>query len=296
MSRRADGSHGSADWRYVRTEPQTGAWNMACDEVLGESVVSAGIRPVLRFFQWRPAAISFGYGQHISREIQLERARADGVDVVRRVTGGRAVLHADELTYSLICREDDPVAAGGITATYSRISEGLALGLRRIDIDAVLARATDPVSRPGAGQAAIPCFGSTARAEIVVSGRKLVGSAQHRMRGLMIQHGSVLVGPDHRKLVDYLSVPEKTRAGLARRIAQGTTSLRELGWTGSSPAEIADVLASALSDCLGMTLKQVELTPDQEAATANLAQDKYAAEWWNFREARRTEHAGEPVE
>ena len=260
---------------------------MACDEALGEAVLSGQSLPVVRFFQWVPPTISFGYSQHIAREVDVDAVRRNGIGLVRRVTGGRAVLHAQEITYSVICPESDPIAAGGIITTYTRISAGLAAGLRRLGVDAVLARSSDPLTGPRADQATLPCFGSTSRAEIVVSGKKIVGSAQHRMRGLVIQHGSILIGPEHRNLVRYLRTDDEVRERYARRMAETTTSLAELGWTGTI-GQVTSALAQGL-------VEQLHVIWADEAATSRpvsegeqreierLAQEKYGAAWWNFR-------------
>jgi lipoyl(octanoyl) transferase len=271
-----------ASWRLVVTEPASGAWNMACDEVLGDAVIAGTCPSVVRFFQWTPPTISFGYSQRISHEVDLHAAQAGGVGVVRRVTGGRAVLHSDEITYSIICRENAPIACGGITATYVRVSEGLAAGLRKLGIDAHLARASDPTVPLRDRQAAVPCFGSTTRAEVVVNGRKLIGSAQHRMRGLMIQHGSILVGPHHRTLVNFLNAEPELRDRYARRLESSTTSIREAGWDGTDRAEIIPALAAGIEETLSLGMVEEALTRAESDAIERLAETKYAADWWNY--------------
>lgn len=288
-------------WRLVITPPKRGAWNMACDEAFGDAVRSGTSIPVVRFFAWNPPTISFGYGQHIAREVDLELVRGEGIGLVRRVTGGRAVLHADEITYSVICREDDPVAAGGIIPTYGRISAGLAQGLRKLNVNAEIARSPDPAVSHQLDQATLPCFGSTSRAEIVVDGRKIVGSAQHRMRGLVLQHGSILLGPKHRGLVRYLRVDEVMRERYLRRITESTTSLAELGWDGTT-ADATAALAEGLSAELGITWQSIQSSDDgsssppitdaEEREIERLAREKYAADWWNLglRSGREVRH------
>ena len=291
----ADQTSRAGAWRLVATPPQPGAWNMACDEALGRLVVAGESAPVVRFFQWCPPAVSFGYSQYVSREVDVERLTCDGIDVVRRATGGRAVLHADELTYSIICREADPVAAGGITATYRRISAGLAAGLRELGVDAELTRSSEATMGSRPDQAAQPCFSSTSRAEVVVGGRKLIGSAQHRKRGLMVQHGSILLGPHHRRLVQYLRVGDDVREMFARGLEQSTTSLRELGWCDSECDGLVASLARGLAEELGVELEPAALSGAEQAATEKLAREKYGADWWNFRERQAKERTDGPV-
>ena len=185
----------------------------------------------------------------------------------------------------MICREEHPLAAGGITATYTRISEGLTIGIRAAGVDAELARASDPTVPLRDRQATLPCFGSTTRAEIVVDGRKLVGSAQHRMRGLMIQHGSILVGPTHRELIRYLNASDEVRERYARRIEASTTSLRESGWRGGDDDEteaLIDALANGMRSVLGSKLTSAPLGAAERGDTERLAEEKYSADWWNM--------------
>ncbi len=265
---------------------------MACDEALGEAVRSGKSLPVVRFFAWTPPTISFGYSQHVAREVDVDAARREGIGLVRRITGGRAVLHAEEITYSVICSERDPVAEGGIIATYTRISEGLANGLRRLGVSAELARSAEALSGPHLDRATLPCFGSTSRSEIVVGGRKIVGSAQHRMRRLVLQHGSILLGPAHQDLVRYLRVDEALRHRYLQRMALSTTSLTQLGWVGSRDEVIA-ALARGLSEVLGLTWINTPcgdgggvgspFYEDEEREINRLAREKYGTDSWNLR-------------
>lgn len=271
-------------WRLLVTAPMSGAWNMACDEVLGERVLDGSSAPVIRFFQWTPPTISFGYSQRVANEVDVARVHRAGIGIVRRITGGRAVLHADEITYSIICRDDDLIASGGITATYTRISEGLTVGIRALGVDAELAHASDPSVPLRDREATLPCFGSTTRAEIVVDGKKLVGSAQHRMRGLMIQHGSILVGPTHRDLVRFLNASDAARERYGRRLAESTTSVRESGGTVSDYSTIASILADGMRQQLELDLTSQPLSAEDNAKVEQLAEDKYAADWWNLPE------------
>ena len=269
-------------WRLLVTAPLSGAVNMACDEVLGECVLNGSSAPVIRFFQWRPHTISFGYSQRIANEVDVEKVSDAGIGIVRRITGGRAVLHADEITYSVICREDDPIASGGITATYTRISEGLTVGIRALGVDAELAHASDANVPLRDREATMPCFGSTARAEIVVDGKKLVGSAQHRMHGLMIQHGSILVGPAHRDVVHFLNASDVARERFERLLAKSTTSIDESGGRYRDYPHIASTLADGIRRKLGLDLVQQPLSAQEADDIELLAKKKYTADWWNL--------------
>ncbi|MBI4531080.1 MAG: octanoyltransferase, partial [Candidatus Latescibacteria bacterium] len=135
-------------WRFLNTGFHDAFFNMACDEILLHRVCQGVSGPVFRVYGWSPPAISLGYAQRIDREVDVERCRAAGIDIVRRVTGGRAVLHWDELTYSVVCRVDDPLVGGSIMETYSTISRCLLAGLRLFGVrDAVLEQSEGPTIR-----------------------------------------------------------------------------------------------------------------------------------------------------
>lgn len=166
---------------------------MAVDAALMESV-RAGAPPVLRFYRWNPPCLSLGRNQPAAGRYDLDALRARGIGVVRRPTGGRAVLHHHELTYSVVVAEG---VLGGPRASYAAINRALVAGLRRLGVAARLqtrggARAPVP--------SLAPCFKDPAEGEVTVGGRKLVGSAQWREGGVILQHGSLLLAGDQREV------------------------------------------------------------------------------------------------
>ncbi|MEX2582868.1 MAG: biotin/lipoate A/B protein ligase family protein [Gemmatimonadota bacterium] len=171
-------------WRLVRTEPGDGAYNMAVDEMLADAV-RAGAQPSLRLYSWEPPAVSLGRNQPASREYDRQALRAAGIDLVRRPTGGRAVLHDAELTYS--------VAAparwfGSARRAYRRINEVLVVAVERLGAFAAVHPAVETAS---AKLDNAPCFAEPAAGEVVAGGRKLIGSAQLCEGGVLLQHGSI---------------------------------------------------------------------------------------------------------
>jgi lipoate-protein ligase A len=178
-------------WRLLVHAPADGAWNMAVDEALLESCLALPrAAPTLRLYAFVPSALSLGKSQPVSDVREPRRLSDLGVDLVRRPTGGRAVLHERERTYAVVGRLDRPPFGGGVLATYRVIAEALELGLRDAGVDA---RATEPSPRTPAASArsAAACFGTLSTHEISVRGRKLVGSAQLRRGGAFLQHGSL---------------------------------------------------------------------------------------------------------
>lgn len=206
-------------WHYIDSGEHNGRYNMGLDEQLAKEV-GTGQRPsLLRFFRWKPYCISLGKHQKLT-DIDVEKALQDGIDTVYRPTGGRAILHAEELTYSVVFKEDLP---GGIEETYRMISEALAEGIRAFDIPAAL-NPTQPDFKQWYRQPSSKlCFSSSARYEIQVHGKKLVGSAQRRMAGAVLQHGSILMGPFHRRLPDYLHAPEPVKELMREMMNEKTT-------------------------------------------------------------------------
>ncbi len=176
-------------WRLLNTGLSDGAYNMALDQALVQSVGSGLSLPVIRFFGWAPPAVSLGYNQKVA-DLDVAACRRAGFDIVRRPTGGRAVIHQDEFTYSVIAREDDPVIGGPVLETYRRIAQGLLAGLRILGVNAEIVRASAP-GIPATASAL--CFAASGRYEIICEGKKLVGSAQRRINGVILQQGSLLL-------------------------------------------------------------------------------------------------------
>jgi lipoate-protein ligase A len=184
---------------------------MRRDEAL-LALAERGAEPVLRLFQFAPHGITLGLNQSADRELDFARCEADGVPWASRPTGGRAIFHAEEWTYSLATPLADRTWGGSRAATYTRIAELLVRSLVRLGVPAELAAGGGHVTlgRRGAGPAA-PCFASTARHEVVLGGRKLVGSAQRRTANALLQQGSLLLGDGHLRLADYLTGTDEQR-------------------------------------------------------------------------------------
>ena len=175
--------------RLILSDPAPGAWNMALDEALMDAV-REGAEPVLRFYRWQPACLSLGRNQPAAGFYDRDEIARRGLGVVRRPTGGRAVVHARELTYSVIVPDR---SLGGPRESYAAINGALVAGLRELGVAATLQAPTEyraPVPSTN------PCFLQPAQGEVVLAGRKLIGSAQLSQRGVLLQHGSLLLQDD----------------------------------------------------------------------------------------------------
>lgn len=263
-------------WRLVRGGPRDGAYNMALDEVLLGQVESGRSGPVLRLYAWDPPCISLGYGQIAGREVDPEACRRAGVGTVRRPTGGRAVLHWHELTYSLVCRRDDPLAGGELEDTYKVVGECLVEGLALLGVRAVLERARGRRQAPRSDTASAPCFTSAARWEVKWNGRKLVGSAQRRWGQALLQHGSLLTGPGHARLPELLPLPAAQRRRWADVLEGASAHLGQCIAPVPDHERIGDALARGFAARLGVEWDTAGLDPEEASAAGALAVEKYA--------------------
>jgi lipoate-protein ligase A len=231
-------------WRLIVDGLGSGARNMARDRDLLDQLV-AGERPAtLRFYGWKPACISLGLGQR-EDVLDLEAVHAAGLEVVRRPTGGQALLHDDELTYSVVASQQDPVVGGTLMQSYHAISEALLAGLAQLGIAGVGAPC-EP--RPATGLTPV-CFASASAEEVLVEGRKLLASAQWRSRGAFLQHGSLLLGDRQRELPRYLS------DAAAREIRPMSVSLSELLPAVPPRHELVRLLAGGFEQARGIVLR-----------------------------------------
>jgi lipoate-protein ligase A len=270
------------EWRLLLDGAATGAWNMAVDEVLLDGVV-AGATPTLRFYQWRPACLSLGYFQPFD-VVDLDACRALGIDIVRRPTGGRAILHDRELTYSVALPASVLGSDGGVLPSYYRLSLALQEGLRRLGVPATLAPESAAGGSPEHGPA---CFDRPSAHEILVEGRKLVGSAQMRRGGALLQHGSILIEPRMAALMACLRSPDDSARGLdVKRIEDRVAGLAEVGV--SEPATIAAAVARSFADRFRVRLTEATLRGHERAAVQALAALKYQAAGWTERQMAET--------
>ncbi len=188
-------------WNYIDSGHNLGVYNMALDEELLARAQAGPARPVLRLYAWAPPTVSLGRFQKRETAVNAEACKRLGYDIVRRITGGRAVLHDKELTYSIIARTDNPLFPATVLGTYKVIAAGLLAGLGKLGISAELvSRGSRYAERVDKNAKEAACFSSPSWYELLVNGRKIVGSAQRRVSGAFLQHGSILMDYDpHRE-------------------------------------------------------------------------------------------------
>ena len=285
MLDRAPTHYAAATWRLVHSPLAGGALNMAVDEAILRAVAEGAAPPTLRFFGWTPPCLSLGYAQPVA-EVDAERLLRLGYELVRRPTGGRAILHTDELTYSVIAPMDEPRVRGGVVESYQQLSAGLLGGLAHLGLSV---RADKEYGSAEAGAAKGPvCFEVPSNYEITVGSggqpRKLLGSAQVRKQGVVLQHGTLPLTGDIGRICDALIFDsEAERQRVRARVHERATTVAEvIGRAVTWPAAAA-ALAQGFAEALNLDLLESPLTPREQARAEQLRVEKYATAAWNER-------------
>lgn len=273
-----------ADWRLVlEEEPRSGAINMAIDEALAESAAAGDHLPTLRFYQWEKPTLSLGRFQPVS-DVDEEALAADGVDLVRRSTGGRAILHQDELTYSVTAPIDEPRMTGRVMDAYVQLSRGLVAGLNALGLGV----GTEEGSTRTGRDASPACFEIPSAYEIVIHGRKLIGSAQSRRNGYVLQHGTLPLRGRVSRIVDLLALGREERAELHSRLEAGAITFERAREVSRLPGpmppfeEIAWNMAMGTARTLNLSFQRGQLHPDEIRRAAELTRERYANQEWTF--------------
>jgi lipoyl(octanoyl) transferase len=266
-------------WRVIFTPPARGAWNMAVDEAVLESAGRGVSLPTLRLYAWQPACLSLGYAQSF-KDVDYSRLKAQGWEVVRRVTGGRAILHVDELTYSIVAPPGEPCMQGSVLESYQRLAVALISAVRALGLPVEMEQ-----NAASANTARGPvCFEVPSAYEIVVGGKKLIGSAQARKKEGVLQHGTFPLCGDLTRITQVLVFPdEEMRAAageklLVRAVTAESVLGRVIPWQTA-----AEAFSTAFAETLGIHLEQGELTAAEEECAAVLVQNKYDHPAWTER-------------
>ncbi|GAB4171728.1 MAG: lipoate--protein ligase family protein [Calditrichia bacterium] len=208
------------EWYYLPYQVARGAFNMALDAYLANNFTSVLKRPLLRFYGWDPYCLSLGIHQKLE-EVNREQCAAFNIDVVRRPTGGRAVLHSQELTYSVIV----PPEYMNLHQIYEFMHIVFARALKRHGVPAELTENQPDLREFYKKKHSSLCFASAAKTEVKIGNKKLIGSAQHLFRDAILQHGSILMDEYHKKIVDLFQLEEKEKVAFTRIIESSTTEI-----------------------------------------------------------------------
>jgi lipoyl(octanoyl) transferase len=268
-------------WRLILTPAARGAWNMAVDEAILEHAQARrdGSLPTLRLYAWEPACLSLGHAQPFA-DVDHDRLKKRGWELVRRVTGGRAILHTDELTYSVIGNAEESVLAGGILESYNRLAQALLLAVSNLGLPV-------EIKEGKANERAAPnpvCFEVPSTYEITVHGKKLIGSAQARKKEGVLQHGSLPLTGDLTRICQALSFEsESARKSAAQRLlARATTVESALGRVVHWDAA-AEAFTHAFETQLGICFERGELSASEAKRAEELVREKYDHPSWTER-------------
>ena len=266
-------------WRYLTTPPARGAWNMAVDEAILEHAGRGEVLPTLRLYAWDPPCLSLGHAQPFA-DVDTTRLAAHGWEVVRRVTGGRAILHTDELTYSITGPADEPTLAGDVLSSYNRLAGALLAAIQNLSLPVEMKEGKVDAS----GQINPVCFEVPSTYEITVKGKKLIGSAQARRREGVLQHGSLPLTGDLTRIVQALVFPDETaRERAAERLLARATTVESVLGRVVALETAQQTFVRAFEAQLGMSFEQGELSQSELARAEQLVKEKYAHPSWTER-------------
>lgn len=259
-------------WGFIDSGHASPAFNMALDELMLEWLSKGEMGPTIRFYGWSPAGISIGRFQDADEKIDFQQAAVYGMEIVRRQTGGRAVLHDHELTYSVVVPETHPAMPRSVKEAYLVISKGLLEGFRELGIHAEFA--IPETSREKTDSAV--CFDKSSWYELLVDGKKAAGSAQMRRKGMILQHGSIPIEIDRMKLFDLFSYPS---AAIKRRALEAfkekAISINEAADRPHDFDEVKAAFKQGFEKGLGIQLETMVLSEAQLMEAGRLAETKY---------------------
>ena len=268
-------------WRVILHAPAPGAWNMAVDEAILEQVAAGDSPPTLRLYAWNPPCLSLGRAQPI-RDIDLPSLDRLGWSLVRRPTGGRAILHTDELTYAVIAQTNNPVMSGGVMESYRRISSALLNALDRL---ALSARADQKYEVPDGLRSDGPvCFEVPSNYEITVGGKKLIGSAQARRKNGVLQHGTLPLTGDLARITQALAYPDvESRLQAGPRVLRHATTVESVLGRKVTWSETAQAFQDAFLETFAVSMYRMELSATEEERVLALCEEKYSLPLWTVR-------------
>lgn len=271
-------------WNFIDSGFCSPSYNMALDEALLEWHSEGKIEPTIRFYGWNPPTLSIGYFQKVEKEIDLEAVKKAGLGFVRRPTGGRGVLHDKELTYSVIVSEEHPKMPKTVTEAYRVISKGILEGFRFLGLDANFAIPKTEEEKQGLkNPRSSVCFDAPSWYELVVEGRKVAGSAQTRQKGVILQHGSILLDLDEDLLFSLFKYPnERVKERLQKNFKNKAVAINDLR-SPVSMTEAWEAFRKGFEKGLNIELKPFSLTEDQREYVEKLVKKKYESDEWNFR-------------
>lgn len=261
-------------WRFIDTGVNNGFFNMAIDEAMLDAHLRDLVPPTLRVYRWNPPALSLGYFQSLEKDVSQEKCSELGIDVVRRLTGGRAVFHHDELTYSIVTSEKYGLPES-FQQSYKFLCEGLVAAYRILGLEVSLVSHDSGISSAA-------CFTSAGSVDLTFQGRKIAGSAQHRKGNTVLQHGSLPISLNPQLLSSILKFPSTSvRDKVLTAFSEKVTSTSEvlgnpIGWQ-----ELKGALFEGFQQALNINFYEDTLSPEEIGLSEKLVKEKYSTFYWN---------------
>ncbi|WP_241080889.1 lipoate--protein ligase family protein [Natranaerofaba carboxydovora] len=262
-------------WRLIIDGPSKGNFNMAADEALLDSFIEKNSLPTLRIYSWESMCLSLGYFQNINPR-SIEKLKENNIDLVRRPTGGRGVLHTDEITYSIIIGEEYPDVSKNVTTSYKQLIKGIELGLEYLGLSPELM----PLSQKSAkkDKNSSVCFDSPSWYELLIDGKKVVGSAQMRRKGAILQHGSIKLKFDS-NLVSSIFGTNKIQKEYLKKAACGIFDFDP----SLTKEECVSAILRGFERAFEIQLVRENYNAFEKARTNELSKSKYSLNEWNFK-------------
>jgi len=254
-------------WRLLKPMINDAALNMGIDEAILRARVASKVPNTIRFYRWNPSAVSIGRFQDVSEHVSLDNCEKEGVDVVRRITGGGAVYHDrdGEITYSIVAKRED-LGAEDITSAYDKICGGLVKALELLGVKADF-NTGDYKNCPN----------------VSINGKKISGSAQSFKRDTILQHGTLLMSVNLSKMFTFLRVPwAKTRIELVNIAGRKITSVRDEMGSEVTVQQAYSSLIQGFRSALDIDLSEDALTKEENEIANTLSREKFASRDWTF--------------
>ncbi|MEA3470535.1 MAG: biotin/lipoate A/B protein ligase family protein [Thermodesulfobacteriota bacterium] len=267
------------EWRLIPFDRFSAFENMATDEAILQEGQRRRIPPTLRFYGWIRPAVSIGYFQDLRREINCDFCRKGGIDIVRRPTGGKAVFHDGDLTYSFVAHELNPPFSSGIVENYGTISRCIAAGLKRAGIEAAM---VEEGRGSHSGSLDSFCFSVPLRNELLVGDKKICGSAQLRSRSTFLQHGSILLDFDPEMTARVMRKNEENLEGEISKLKSLVTCVNEHCKNRIGADILRGYIRESFEETMNVRVVESILTPREEVLKERFLRDKYLKPEWNM--------------
>lgn len=272
-------------WAFLNSGFHDAATNMAMDETLLNWHSEGKIPPIIRFYGWKNPSLTIGQFQDEQKSVDFDGIRKHGCDFVRRLTGGSAVLHDHEVTYSIIVSENHPNIPQTVNEAYYVLADGLLKAYQSLGIDATFAR---PQRELGGTRSAV-CFETPAIYEILVGGKKLSGNAQTRRKGVLLQHGSLPISYDTNMLFDLFQFSnDRLRKRQQERFQHKATCIGEHVKETMEYNDLVPIFLKGFKESLGIETEVFEITDALWKDVIHLRNTKYVTKAWNNKQTRRT--------